>query len=53
MKRFVLGLLVATLLIVLIAYAFLAIHWSMCFEWYTVTIVNDVNLEDKFLATPH
>jgi len=38
---------------ILIAYAFLAVHWSMCFEWYTVTIVNDVNLADRALAAPH
>ncbi len=29
---------------ILIAYAFLAIHWSMCVDWYTITLVNDINL---------
>jgi hypothetical protein len=38
---------------ILIAYAFLAIHWAMCFEWYTVTLVNDINLADRALAAPH
>ena len=31
---------------ILIAYVFLALRWSMCVEWYTITLVNDINLAD-------
>ena len=32
--------------VILIAYALLAVHWSTCYELYTVTATNDVQVAD-------
>jgi hypothetical protein len=29
---------------ILAAYAILAVHWSLCFEWYTVTFIHELNV---------